>query len=600
MHSNLKSWLLIAAVLACLVLAGHGWNVRSGLFLDDHAHYRHLRQGDWSYRTLVEASWLGVVGDVMDLWFAGDTGLHFYRPLAFALLKIEYLLAGWRPTGMHLFSLGWHWLCAMLVASLAWRCMGRAFWAAVAAGIFAIHPAHVATVAWIACQTELMVTALALTAVCCYWRYSGWPVPLLPPAAGPAEPVTAAPAGRTAWLAGALAAFAAALGCRENAVIIPLLLLLGDLMFRRPWRRRLPVYSLLAAMLGAYFLLRWQALGGFVLPGRPYLVRPGDPQFLPFVRDKLAYCLLGLFGFVPVLPIGGLKYLRCHPVSFWAGVGGVLVGWAVLIVAFRARRGLVYWSAWIVISLLPVGAIFASPHHLYLPGVAMAVMTAAGLAMLAGLWQRRQGRPGRARRLAATVALAIVGLTAALLCWAYGWVFRAATSVEDLVVAEVIDHGRPLRDGDKLFFINLPLIAYYATPAIEQASGRRNLRGYVLTVSPTLLRMDEPCQVRRLSAKQLSVSLERNGYFTGAMGGVLKQLLAPAVRLDQGQRIRHELFEVTVARAGPEGVRELIFQFDRPLASPDYHFYLGSRLRLACSLDFSSDLSEPADAAPAR
>lgn len=82
----------------------------------------------------------------------------------------------------------------------------------------------------------------------------------------------------------------------------------------------------------------------------------------------------------------------------------------------------------------------------------------------------------------------------------------------------------------------------------------------------------------------------------GAMGRLTRDLNGGDWTIRQGQRIRYDLFEVTIAQVAPDGVQELIFDFDKPLDSPEYHFYLGSRQRLACELDMAWPLPANASA----
>ena len=378
--------------------------------------------------------------------------------------------------------------------------------------------------------------------------------------------------------------------------MIPALLLIGDWMLaRRRLRRRVLAYVLLGVLTAAYWVLRHRALEGSAFPGRPYLIGWSDPDFVAFVLGKFAYSLIGLFGFVPVLPGGGLGFFRSHPVILWGGAAAVLAGLAVLAWRVRPRRGVAFWSAWIAISLAPLLPVFCSAHHLYLPGVGMAVLAASALALLAE--RSRAGAPERgAVPVAVIVPLVLLAVVAGTLCWASGWVWRAGNRFEDLLVTEVARYGRPIHEGDKLFFINLPLVAYYATPAVEQATGCQDLTGYVLTFAPSVLGMTGPCHVQRLSPTRLSVRTNGEAYFGGAMGRLARDLNGGDWVFRQGQRIRYDVFDVTIARASPDGVQELIFDFDRPLDSPDYHFYLGSRLRLACELDMAG--SPPAAASP--
>src|SRR5688572_9678735 len=86
------SRLTMTAVTAAFVLVGYLGSVNTGLFLDDHAHFAHLRDWGWSFREAVDSSRLGVIGEVVDLWGTNDSGLRFFRPIAFWIMKLEYTL----------------------------------------------------------------------------------------------------------------------------------------------------------------------------------------------------------------------------------------------------------------------------------------------------------------------------------------------------------------------------------------------------------------------------------------------------------------------------------------------------------------------------
>src|SRR5262249_8525028 len=135
--------------------------------------------------------------------------------------------------------------------------------------LFAIHPGHVATVQWIASQTELMVSAFLLGATLCHARWRGW---------------GGGPAGGVGWVSGRLRGFLAALGCRENAVMLPLVLLAADWAVARRRDSSVPrragallAYVPHAAVIAGYLALRSQMLGGAALPPKPYVIPPGDP-----------------------------------------------------------------------------------------------------------------------------------------------------------------------------------------------------------------------------------------------------------------------------------------------------------------------------------
>ena len=710
----------MALIVLAFLLAGHAWSLDAGLFLDDHAHYASLRTYDWSFRSAVESSRLAIVGEVLDLWGRPATGLKFFRPIAFWIMKAEYTLVGWQPAWMHAFSLGWHYLCALLVGALAMRCFGRRTWATVAACLMAIHPAHTATVYWIACQTELITTALLLAGVLAYARYAGWGRPgeawflaSAPAGASPAlrnpghpgqpspesrrgkgkqadgitpidhgqsagitqvdygqvegisqvncdqaEGVTRAHGGQAegitridceqtegtarvdrersegitrvdheraegnTWIdreqAGwgtfsrshvttfppshvatfppshfatfplgllAILCYALALGCRENAVLFPLVCWAGDRLCgtsRPRWLRW--DHAAMIATLGGYFVLRTVMLGGFQMPVRPYVFPHTDPGFAYFIVTKSVYYTLGLFGFVPVIPMGGQAFFATRPLAFYGGFAAI-IGLLVLIwEVYRFRRSLLWPAVWIALLVGPTLPVFASSHHLYLPGVGAVLLLTAGLAALGGLL-RKAGPLPRIRKIGfgAILAAQAAGLT--LMTWGSGFAFRAGTRAEDVFVREVIDRARPLRDGDHLFFINMPLLAYYAVPAIEAETGRKDLQGHMLTFSPDLMKMESPGSVEIIGDRQIRVRAPAGrAYFEGITGAALLEVLGLPAGVEW-QPIDAGIFTVTPTRSGPGGIEELVFTFEKPIDSPEYHFFFGSPQFLAYPLE---------------
>ena len=469
----------------------------------------------------------------------------------------------------------------MLVYSLARKCIGRRRWAAVAGCIFAAHPGHILTVCWNACQTELMVVTFILSATLCYARYSNWPTPMFARSsdlkAGPGVP-----GGQIGWLLAACGFFVLALGCRENAVVFPVVAVAGDLLLRpRQWRRRLMAYGLFAVLFVVYFALRSDALSGFAMPGKPYLIPPTDPLFPMFVVKKLVYYTIAIFALMPILPIAGLVYFREHMLMFGGTFAVVVAACVALGVVFRHRRGFLLAPLWLLAGMAPVLMLFASPHHLYLPSVGGVLMVAAFWAWALGEFRDKPVANTRARAVVAVVIIAVHAIVLPGTCRAFGWVYRTATEVEDILINEVVDLTPDIQDGDKLFFINIPMMAYYAIPAIEAETGVRDLRGYAMTFSPHLLMMEEPCRLRQIDDRSFSVCLERDGYFGGTMGRSLREAMGRESFFTTGERIACDEFETEVAQASPDGVRELIFRFRKPLTSPGYRFYLGSRYRFA-------------------
>lgn len=590
---------MTAGLIGFLVLAGHVWSLDLGLFLDDHAHYANLRGGDWSFQSAVKAAHLPIVGEVMDLWNRPPSGLYFFRPIAFWIMRAEYTVVRWEPVGMHVFSLLWHFTAAMLVGTLALRCFGHRGWAAVAAALMAIHPGHTATVYWIACQTELMTTVFLVAGVLAYARASGWGI-----ANGEARPwfLTSLPYGhasplpgecepprRTLLLIVSIVCYALALGCRENAVLFPVVCWLGDRLCgssRRRWFRW--EHFAMAGVLAGYAAIRIDVLGGVSLPPKPYLVPVHDPAFIPFLIRKIIYYLLGLFSFIPVIPKGEDLAIGLMPRFFYLGSAGIVVMLLVIWAVYGFRRAVLWPVIWLFCFEATVLPVFSSTHHLYLPSVGPVLLMTAGLAALGGVLRRTPGRVPKPQALLCGIILAAHGLGLGLYTWAMGFTVRAGTRIEDILVDEVIHNGSPLRDGDHLFFINFPLLAYYAVPAIESQTGRSNLQGHVLTFAPDMLAQVESGRAEVIGSHQLKlVAPTDTPFFGGMVGRAAMEVISPSRPPEVGQALPAGPFTITPTRMAPDGagIEEMILTFEKPLASPDYHFFVGSPQFLAYPLE---------------
>lgn len=99
-----------------------------------------------------------------------------YRPLADTLFYGQYRLwSEWNPTGYHVISLALH----LLNVALFWLILRRLRVRGVilAAAIFALHPAGVQAVGWIARQPSLWATFFCLAATLAYFRVVGMTQP---------------------------------------------------------------------------------------------------------------------------------------------------------------------------------------------------------------------------------------------------------------------------------------------------------------------------------------------------------------------------------------------------------------------------------------
>ncbi|MEI8374478.1 MAG: tetratricopeptide repeat protein [Planctomycetota bacterium] len=148
-HVGWWAVILVAVVFLAYLPAWHG-----GFLWDDDAH---VTQPDLR-------SWEGLYR----IWFEPGASQQYY-PLVHGTFWLEHRLWGDAPTGYHLLNLALHSGAALLVALILRRlAVPGAFLAAV---VFALHPVHVESVAWITELKNTLSAVFYLSAMLCYLRF---------------------------------------------------------------------------------------------------------------------------------------------------------------------------------------------------------------------------------------------------------------------------------------------------------------------------------------------------------------------------------------------------------------------------------------------
>jgi hypothetical protein len=98
-----------------------------------------------------------------------------WHPLTWLSHMLDCQLFGLDAGAHHLVSLGFHLTNSALVFLLFDRLTGRRWRSFFLAGIFALHPLHVESVAWIAERKDVLSGCLGLLALLCYARYAAEP-----------------------------------------------------------------------------------------------------------------------------------------------------------------------------------------------------------------------------------------------------------------------------------------------------------------------------------------------------------------------------------------------------------------------------------------
>jgi protein O-mannosyl-transferase len=310
---------------------------------------------------------------------SGDAANWF--PLTRLSHMLDYRLFGMAAGGHHLTNVLLHALSAMLLFAFLHRATGRRWLSAWVSLLFALHPLHVESVAWVSERKDVLSTLFAMLAL---WSYVRW-----------AERPSA-----FRYLAVALA-FALGLMAKPMVMTLPLILLLLDVwpLGRGPrWREKIPLLVMSAAS-AVVTLLVQQAGGAVRTSGQfPLLLRMENAAV-----SCVAYLLQWLW------PARLAVYYPYPPaVPVWQAAAAAFAITAISLLAVRGFAKRPYLATgwfWYLIMLAPViglvqvGAQARADRYTYMPSIGITIMLAWGAADLVA-------RLPRAKPLVASLAAA--------------------------------------------------------------------------------------------------------------------------------------------------------------------------------------------------
>jgi tetratricopeptide (TPR) repeat protein len=292
-----------------------------------------------------------------------------------------------------LVSLLLHVLVVCLVFVLTARLTGDRVCAFVAGALFALHPVHTESVAWIAAVTDLEVTFF-------YLLTFGIFLAVARPGGRRSEPLVAA-MGVT---------FLLALFSKEQAMTLPALATVYEHFFREDrsetsTSQKLGRYGVLWLVGVAYVLFRIHFLGGLA-PEEKF--RQVTPQQI--VLSAIA--LVAQYVWKLLWPVRLCAFYVFHPstspldLRVFAGLLALLAFAALFFVCWRSRernvRFLSFAILWFFATLAPilnahwVGENVFTERYLYLPSVGVAWLVGLGASKL---WSRAGPRPAERRAL---------------------------------------------------------------------------------------------------------------------------------------------------------------------------------------------------------
>jgi protein O-mannosyl-transferase len=371
------------------------------------------------------------------VWMFTTTLMGHYIPLTWLSFGIDYVLWGMQPSGYHFTNLVLHAGNAALMFWIARRLLARAMsdatrgqligGAAVAALFFAIHPLRAESVAWATERRDVLSGALFLASVLLYLRAA-----------------ERTDRSRRRLLAGAVAAFAAALLSKAIVMTLPVLLVILDVyplrrlsIDPRQWRataaRRVlleKVPFFIVGVAGASVSYWALAHNNFVTPAERYPLAS---------RIVMATYSVTFYISKTIIPMD-LSALyeapsRVDPLApeFVAGLMTATIVTAAFVLLGRRWPGLLASWIWYVVAIAPVGGLvhagFQLAHDRY------SYLSCLGWAVLLGglpIWLLRARANGTLRPvLCAGVNLALCCWLAALavLTWAQVQVWRSTETL---------------------------------------------------------------------------------------------------------------------------------------------------------------------------
>ena len=170
-----------------------------------------------------------------------DSGL--YRPFTTLSFLVNYAVLGngASPDGYHWINFALHGVNVSLVYALGVVIFTEPSLALALAALWGLHPVLTESVTNIVGRADLLAAFGVLAGFLCYTRWASSNCP-----------------SRRWWLAAMVAAQTVGLFSKENAAVLPGILLLYDLTWpeRSTWRARIPAYAALALPFAAFFLMR--------------------------------------------------------------------------------------------------------------------------------------------------------------------------------------------------------------------------------------------------------------------------------------------------------------------------------------------------------
>ena len=326
---------------------------------------------------------------------------NYYRPISIFGFLICYKLFGLLPYGFHLANVVLHALIVCVLYGLTKRLLRDPWLAFASAAIFALHPIHTESVAWISGVTDLDLAVFYLGT---FWLFL----------------ISARQqGGRSEWAQlGMVGCFALALLSKEQAATLPLIAMIFEHFYRddrssTTWRQKVSRYASLWLLVLVYVLFRIRFFGAFA----PVQLTRNVSWYEAFLS---AFPLAGVYVWKMIWPVHLIAYYPFHK-SVTLLDFRVLLGFGCLVLSALAfwwvgkrHRAASFGFIWFFINIAPVlnsrwlGPNVFTERYLYLPSVGFCWVAAC---WLQDVWKRTALHP-RVWRVAFGTILGVLAVLA--------------------------------------------------------------------------------------------------------------------------------------------------------------------------------------------
>jgi tetratricopeptide (TPR) repeat protein len=359
-HSNRVQWLALIGIVLLTFTAYSSAILHGGFIWDDDDH-------------VTQNPLLTAPHGLWQIWTKTKSETQYY-PLVFTTFWVERRLWGLNPMGYHTVNVLLHTINAILVWRLLRRLEVRGAW--MIGAIFAVHPVHVESVAWITERKNVLSGLFYLLALGCYLRFES--------------------GRRWAWYAGALGLFILALLSKTvTATLVVALLLIRWLRgWRIGWREvgELVPFLVIGAAMG--LLTKWYEAQVVGAEGLDWNLSMGE--HLLVAGRALAFYVMKLVWPTNLTFSYPRWQLDIHDPTQWSWVLGVgLIGLVFWWKRFAWGRGPFVGLAFFAVSLAPaLGFVniytmrysFVADHYQYLASIGIIALVIGSVAWGGDRW----------------------------------------------------------------------------------------------------------------------------------------------------------------------------------------------------------------------